>query len=129
MVAADMASRAAGMKVLAVGPGRATLQMAIRADMLNGYKTCHGGIIFTLADSAFGFACNSRNLLTVASGCNIEFLAPAHEGDVLTAEATEVALKGKIGVYDVLVKNQHGVTIATFRGRSHRLQSHIVESS
>lgn len=129
MMAGDSTSRALGMTVVEAGPGSATLRMTVRREMLNPYKTCHGGNIFTLADSAFGFAANSRNFISVASGCSIEFLAPAHDGDVLTAQATEVAQQGKIGVYDVAVKNQHGVTIAAFRGRSHRLPGHIVENS
>ena len=128
MLAADQASRAMGMAIVAVSVGCATVQMTIRADMVNGHQTCHGGIIFTLADSAFAFACNNRNLLTVASGCSIEFLAPAYAGDILTAEAREVALRGRTGVYDVAISNQTGTVIAAFRGRSHRLQGQIVES-
>jgi acyl-CoA thioesterase len=89
--------------------------------MVNGHKICHGGMVFTLADSAFAFACNSRNVPTVASGCSIEFLAPAREGDVLIAEAIEITLAGKTGIYDAIVRNQTGAIIATFRGRSHRL--------
>jgi acyl-CoA thioesterase len=117
----DNASQALGMRVLAVAEGSATVQMTVRADMVNGHKTCHGGMIFTLADSAFAFACNSRNVPTVASGCSIEFLAPAKEGDVLIAEAIEITLAGKTGIYDAIVRNQTGAIIATFRGRSHRL--------
>ena len=128
MLAADQASRAMGMAIIAVSAGCATVQMTIRADMVNGHQTCHGGIIFTLADSAFAFACNNRNLLTVAAGCSIEFLAPAYAGDILTAEAREVALRGRTGVYDVAISNQTGIVIAAFRGRSHRLQGQIVES-
>ena len=128
MLAADQASRAMGMAIVAVSAGCATVQMTIRADMVNGHQTCHGGIIFTLADSAFAFACNNRNLLTVAAGCSIEFLAPAYAGDILTAEAREVALRGRTGVYDVAISNQTGTVIAAFRGRSHRLQGQIVES-
>ena len=128
MLAADQASRAMGMAIVAVSAGCATVQMTIRADMVNGHQTCHGGIIFTLADSAFAFACNNRNLLTVAAGCSIEFLAPAYAGDILTAEAREVALRGRTGVYDVAISNQTGTVIAAFRGRSHRLPGQIVES-
>ena len=93
--------------------------MVVRADMLNGFATCHGGFITTLADSAFAFACNSRNDMTVASGLSIDFLAPAREGDCLTAEAAEVSLAGRTGVYDVNVRNQRGEAIAVFRGRSY----------
>jgi acyl-CoA thioesterase len=117
----DNASQALGMRVLSVTEGRATVQMAVRADMVNGHKTCHGGMIFTLADSAFAFACNSRNVPTVASGCSIEFLTPAKEGDTLIADAIEITLAGKTGVYDVVVRNQTGTIIATFRGRSRSL--------
>lgn len=123
MFDADEASRALGMQILSVAEGCATVRMAVRADMVNGHRTCHGGIIFTLADSAFAFACNSRNIPTVASGCSIEFLAPAREGDVLSAEANEVTLSGKTGIYDVAVRNQTGAIIAAFRGRSHPLPS------
>jgi acyl-CoA thioesterase len=126
MYAADAATQALGMRLDAVGPGHATLTMPIRADMLNGHRTCHGGFIFSLADSAFAFACNSRNVSTVASGCTIDFLAPAREGDVLTAIAQERSLAGRTGVYDVTVANQDGQTVALFRGRSYRIKGQIV---
>ncbi len=103
------------------------MTMTIRADMLNGHATCHGGFIFTLADSAFAFACNSYNLTTVAAGCSIEYLAPAREGDVLTATAREQSLNGRSGVYDIDVKNQRSETIALFRGKSTRIKGHVVE--
>lgn len=127
MYAADIASQSLGMRLVAVGPGWATLTMRIRADMLNGHKTCHGGLIFSLADSAFAFACNSRNASTVAAGCTIDFLAPAREGDVLTADARERSLGGRTGIYDVTVADQDGRAIALFRGRSHRIQGQIVD--
>ena len=101
--------------------------MTVRADMLNGHAICHGGFIFTLADSAFAFACNSYNLTTVASGCTIDFLAPAREGDVLTAVAHERSVSGRTGVYDIEVTNQHGETIALFRGKSYRIKGHVVD--
>src|ERR1700751_1234344 len=101
MYSRDRASQALGMKIASVGPGHAELTMAVRPDMLNGHAICHGGFIFTLADSAFAFACNSYNLTTVASGCAIEFLAPAREGDVLTATAQERSTAGRTGVYDI----------------------------
>ena len=103
--------------------------MTVRADMLNGHAICHGGFIFTLADSAFAFACNSYNLTTVASGCSIDFLAPAREGDVLTAIGQERNVSGRTGVYDIEVRNQTGNTIALFRGKSYRIKGHIVEAS
>jgi acyl-CoA thioesterase len=102
------------------------MSMTVRADMLNGHKTCHGGFIFALADSTFAFACNSRNLATVASGCSIDYLAPGFEGDVLTATAAEYSLAGRTGVYDVHVTNQHGKPIAIFRGRSYRINGQVV---
>jgi len=126
MYAQDTATQALGMRIEAIGPGRARLSMRVRADMLNGHRTCHGGFMFALADSAFAFACNSRNVSTVASGCTIDFLAPGLEGDVLTAEAQERSLAGRTGVYDVTVTNQDGRTVAIFRGRSYRIRGQIV---
>ena len=122
MFAKDRASIALGMRVANIGPGSATLTMSVREDMLNGADVCHGGLITTLADSAFAYACNSRNLLTLASGLSTDFVASALLGDVLTADATEVVLKGNTGVYDVTVRNQNSEVIATFRGRSHRMK-------
>ncbi|WP_298214883.1 hydroxyphenylacetyl-CoA thioesterase PaaI [Acidovorax sp.] len=119
MLANDRATQGLGIRITAMGPGQATLTMVVRADMLNGFATCHGGFITALADSAFAFACNSRNEMTVASGLSIDFLAPAREGDLLTAEAHEVSLAGRTGVYDVNVRNQQGEAIAAFRGRSY----------
>jgi acyl-CoA thioesterase len=126
MYAADEASRALGMRLDDIAPGRAMLTMRVRADMLNGHRTCHGGFIFSLADSAFAFACNSRNVSTVASGCTIDFLAPVREGDVLTATAHERSLAGRTGIYDVTVRNEDGHAIAVFRGRSYRIRGQIV---
>jgi acyl-CoA thioesterase len=128
MYSRDRASRAMGMKIAAVGPGRAELTMTVRADMLNGHAICHGGLIFTLADSAFAFACNSYNLTTVASGGAIDFVAPAREGDVLTAMARERSVSGRTGVYDIEVTNQRGETVAYFRGKSYRIKGHVVEA-
>jgi acyl-CoA thioesterase len=127
MYARDRASQALGMRIVDVGPGRARLTMTVRADMLNGHAICHGGFIFTLADSAFAFACNSYNLTTVASGCAIDFLAPAHEGETLTAIAVEQSAAGRTGVYDIDVTNQRGERIALFRGKSYRIKGHVVD--
>src|SRR5437764_7122954 len=124
----DRASRALGMAIAEIGPGSAKLTMTVRSDMVNGHAICHGGLIFTLADSAFAFACNSYNFNTVAQGCSIEYLAPAREGDVLTAVAQERSLAGRTGVYDIEVTNQHGETIALFRGKSYRIKGHIVDA-
>jgi acyl-CoA thioesterase len=123
----DRASQSLGMKVAKVGPGHAELTMAVRPDMLNGHAICHGGFIFTLADSAFAFACNSYNLTTVASGCAIDFIAPAREGDVLTAVAQERSSSGRTGVYDIEVHNQRGEKIAFFRGKSYRIKGHVID--
>ena len=121
LFANDRASKAMGMQVLDVTPGQATVSMTVRPDMLNGHETCHGGIIATLADSAFAFACNSYGEQTVASGFNIDLVAPARLGDVLTARCTEVAKAGRTGVYDTEVNNQRGERIAVFRGRSYTI--------
>jgi acyl-CoA thioesterase len=117
----DAASRGLGMHIEAVGPGTARISMTVRPDMLNGFKICHGGFITTLADSAFAFACNSYNEVTVASGIVVDFLAPAHEGDRLTAECHEVARTGRTGVYDIKVTDQNGRAIMVMRGRSHTM--------
>jgi len=126
MFAQDRASQMMGMRIVNVGPGRAQVAMTVRADMVNGHAICHGGFIFTLADSAFAFACNSNNQTTVASGAGIDFLAPAREGDVLTAVAEERGASGRTGVYDIAVRNQRGETIALFRGKSHRIKGTVI---
>jgi acyl-CoA thioesterase len=128
MFSEDRASQSLGMRLLDVRPGYAKLAMTVRPEMTNGHATCHGGFIFALADSAFAFACNSHNLRTVAAGCLIDFLAPAYEGDELTAEATEQARAGRSGVYDAVVTNQNGQRIALFRGRSRQVGGTIVET-
>jgi acyl-CoA thioesterase len=123
MMAKDRAARSMGLCITSVGPGRAQLQMTVRDDMLNGFDICHGGFITTLADTAFAYACNSTNELTVAAGLAIDFIAPARAADVLTASAREVALAGRSGIYDVEVRNQRDEIVAVFRGRSHRSRS------
>lgn len=119
MYARDLAAQAAGIAVTDIAPGCATLTMTVREDMLNGHATCHGGVIATLADTAFAYGCNSYDELTVASGFDIDFLAPGRLGDVLTARCVEVSRAGRTGVYDVTVLNQRGERIAVFRGRSY----------
>lgn len=114
----DRASKWLGMKLEEVRCGYARMSMRVTESMVNGHDLCHGGFIFTLADSTFAFACNSHNQRAVAAGCSIEFLAPALLGDVLTAEGLEQALAGRTGVYDMRVTNQKGETIALFRGKS-----------
>ena len=114
------------IELLACEPGRARLRMAVREPMLNGHKICHGGFIFTLADSTFAYACNSYNKVTVAAGASIEFLKPAHLGDVLTCEGVEQVLQGRHGIYDMQVTNQRGEVVAVFRGKSASIQGTIV---
>ena len=126
MFAADRASRGLGMAIVSVGEGTAMVSMTVRDDMLNSHEICHGGFITTLADSAFAFACNSRNVLTVAAGLTVDFLAPAHRGDVLTASATEASRSGSTGVYDIVVTNQDGARVALVRGRAHSLRGRTV---
>jgi acyl-CoA thioesterase len=123
----DPASQRLGMTLDDIRPGYARMSMRVREDMLNGHGTCHGGYIFMLADSAFAFACNSHNFNTVGAGCSIDYLAPSREGDLLTAQAQEQALSGKTGVYDVVVANQEGRTVALFRGKSHRVSGMVAE--
>ena len=120
MYARDSASQSLGMELLAVGPGTARMRMRLRDDMLNGHGTGHGGLVFALADSAFAFACNARGGTVVALACQITFVAPARPGDELEAEAVEQARAGRTGVYDVMVRNQRGETVALFRGNSYR---------
>jgi len=110
-----------GIKVLKVKTGHAELTMKVTNDMLNGFGIAHGGIMFTLADTAFAFACNSRNRLTVAAGCEIKFLQMVHPGDSLTAVATERDYNGKVGTYDVKITNQNDAEVATFIGQSRTL--------
>ena len=118
----DRATRMLGMQVVAVAPGSAELTMEVREDMLNGHDICHGGLITTLADSAFAFACNSYNEVTVASGFDVSLVAPARLGDELRARASEISRAGRTGVYDIAVTNQRGEAVAFFRGRSHTIK-------
>ena len=122
----DRASRALGMQVLAVGPGSATLSMTVREDMLNGHDICHGGLVATLADSTFAFACNAYNEATVAAGFDVSLLAASRLGDVLTATARELNRAGRTGVYDISVSNQRGEAVAVFRGRSYSMKGKAV---
>lgn len=127
MFAADRASREfMQMELLSCAPGRAVMRMTVRQDMLNGHEICHGGLIFTLADSTFAFACNSYNKVAVAAGCSIEFLKPAQLGDVLTCEGVEQTLQGRHGIYDMRVSNQRGEVVAMFRGKSAQIQGTVI---
>lgn len=127
MFAVDRASKDfMQMELLSCEPGRAAMRMLVREPMLNGHQICHGGFIFTLADSTFAFACNSRDLASVASGASIEFLKPAHLGDVLTCEGVERMLQGRHGIYDMTVSNQRGETVAMFRGKSAQIKGGVL---
>lgn len=117
----DLASQKLGLRIAEIRPGYARLVMAVREDMVNGHGLCHGGVIFTLADSAFAFACNTYDAVTVAAAASIEFLLPARPGDELTALAEERSRSKRTGVYDVTVRNQKGEPVALFRGRSHEI--------
>ncbi|WP_132860423.1 hydroxyphenylacetyl-CoA thioesterase PaaI [Shimia isoporae] len=123
----DRASQFLGMEIVEVGEGQATLRMTVKPDFCNGHGICHGGMTFTLADSAFAFACNSRNQATVAQHNQISYLAPAREGDELTAHAREINLNGRSGLYDVTVTNQDAVVIAEFRGASRAIRGQLFE--
>lgn len=118
----DYATQSLGMSVAEIGPGRCVATMTVRRDMLNGFGMCHGGLITTLADTAFAFACNSYGEMTVAAGFDAEFIKAAREGDLLTAEALERSQAGRLGLYDVTVRNQHGEVVAFLRGRSYRMR-------
>ena len=125
----DRASQAMGMRVEAIGPGSCTMTMTVRDDMLNGYGTCQGGLLSALADSCFAFACNAYNEMTVASGFNVEIVAPGRLGDVLTASAVEVSKSARMGVYGVDVRNQRDERVLAFRGRSYTLKGKPVLAS
>ncbi len=125
--AADTASKdTMGMDLMECSPGRAVVRMEVKALHLNGHQICHGGFIFTLADTTFAFACNSHNKVTVAAGCTIEFLKSAQLGDVLTCVGVEQTLMGRHGIYDMQVNNQQGEIIAMFRGKSAQIAGTIV---
>ena len=129
MLKDDHTTKGMGMSIDAVGPGTATLSMTVRKDHLNGHGSCHGGAIFTLADSAFAFACNSRGQRTVAQTNTITYLAAGKVGDRLTARAREVQLRGKSGIYDVTVTREDGTVIAEFRGQSRAIPGSLFDSA
>jgi acyl-CoA thioesterase len=117
---ADLASQALGIEIIDAAPGRVRIAMTVRADMVNGFGMCHGGIVFAFADSAFAFACNSYGEPMVAAGASIEFLAPAPGGERVTATASEVSRGVRHGIYDVAVSDAAGNVLAQFRGRCSR---------
>jgi acyl-CoA thioesterase len=122
----DHAARALGVVLDAIEPGRSRMSMTVRDDMVNSHGICHGGMIYSLADCAFAYSCNSRNRRTVAAGASIDYVSPARLGDRLTAVAEESALAGRTGVYDVRVLDQDERLIACFRGRSYRVAGEVV---
>lgn len=115
-----------GITVDEVAEGRGVLSMRVRADMLNGHGVCHGGFIFALADTAFAYACNSRNAVNLAQSCSIEFISPAREGERLTATAVQHFQADRTGLYDVTVQRDSGEVVAEFRGRSYRVRGEIL---
>lgn len=127
MLENDTCTKSMGMDVVEVAKGMAKVTMRVTQSMLNGHSTCHGGMLFTLADTAFACACNSENLAAVASGCSIEYIRPAFENDLLTAIAN-VKSQGKVtGTYDIEIVNQDQKLIALFRGKSHRIGTKLVK--
>jgi acyl-CoA thioesterase len=129
MFAVDVASKVTmGMELLLCAPGHARMRMQVREFHLNGHGICHGGFIFTLADSTFAFACNSHNNNAVAAAASIEFLKPAQLGDVLTSSGVEQVLVGRHGVYDMTVRNQRDEVIAVFRGKSAQIAGTVVNT-
>jgi acyl-CoA thioesterase len=127
MWAADRASAGLGMRILRIAPGEADLTMPVEARMVNGHGICHGGFIYTLADSAFAFACNSFNRRAVAQSNSITYLRPARIDDLLTARAIQTTSAGRSGITDVTVTDHQGRSIAVFRGLSRTLEGHLVE--
>ena len=125
----DRASKWLGLELVEVGEGRAVMTLEVKPHHCNGHGTCHGGVTFSLADSAFAFACNSRNRRTVAQHNLVSYIAPAREGDMLRAEAREVSLSGANGIYDVDVVRQDGTKIAEFRGMSRTIKGQFFEES
>jgi len=126
MMSRDVTAQWLGIALDEVRAGYARMHMTVKPEMANGHGICHGGLIFTLADTTFAYACNSYNQVALASSCMIDFLAPGQVGDVLGAEAVEQALRGRQGVYDVRITNQQGELIALFRGKSTQIRGSVV---
>ncbi|MGH9243657.1 MAG: hydroxyphenylacetyl-CoA thioesterase PaaI [Acidimicrobiales bacterium] len=129
MLERDTCAAALGIELVDVGSGRATMRMTVRPDMLNGHGQVHGGLIFTLADTAFAVACNSDDEVTVAAAASIEFLATVGVGAVLVAEAERRHEGRRTGVYDITVTEADGARVALFRGRSHRIGGSVTKAS
>lgn len=126
LLAGDLASQSLGLRLVSVSSGEARMTMQVRPDMVNGHGICHGGLIFTLADSAFAFACNSYGDNAVAVNGSIDFLAPVRAGDELTAQARELWRSHRHGIYEAQVTNQDGNVVALFRGRSQRIDGRLI---
>jgi len=126
MWAEDATSRGLGIELIAVEPGSAVLLMVVGAEMVNWHNTCHGGFIYLLADTAFGYACNSRNQRMVAQHCSITYLNPAQRGDRLTAQAIELQRAKRSGIYDVAVTRADGTPIAEFRGHARAIDGTLL---
>ena len=129
MLEYDKGMQALGITLCEVRPGFSRMRMTVREDMLNSFQSCYGGMMFSLADCAFAYACNSHNEVTVASGCDIDFVRPARLGDELTAIAEERTTSGRSGIYDVEVVNQNGETVAHMRGRCRRITGTVIRST
>src|SRR4051812_1382793 len=124
----DAATQSIGMILVSVGPGQAVITMTVTGRMVNGHRICHGGFIFTLADSAFAFACNTYNQRTVAQHCAVTFLQPGRRGDTLTGYSVERNRSGRSGIYDVTVRDGRGEVVAEFRGHSRTIAGTLVSS-
>ncbi len=118
----DKAAQALGITLDSIKPGQATMSMTVREDMLNGFRICHGGIIFALADTAFAYACNSRNARTLALSCSITYATAVQLGDVLIAVAHEESLNNRTGLYNIVITNKESKKVAFFRGNSYNTQ-------
>jgi acyl-CoA thioesterase len=126
MWADDRASQGLGMEIQRMAPGEAFISMQVRPDMTNGHGICHGGFIFTLADSAFAFACNTYDQSTVAQQCAVTFIEPVRQGEVLTAHAVERTRAGRSGIYDVTVRDSRNTVVAEFRGHSRTIAGSLL---
>lgn len=129
MLARETAASTLGIEIESMAEGEAVLAMTVQANMLNGHQTCHGGYLFSLADTAFAYACNSRNHASVGASCSIDYLAPGRAGDKLRAVAKEISLRGKTGIYDVSVYNQQQELLVLFRGKSHRISGAVLAAT
>ncbi|NKI18648.1 hydroxyphenylacetyl-CoA thioesterase PaaI [Spongiibacter sp. KMU-166] len=126
LMARDQASRHLGMELVSVSPGKAEMKMLVKDYMVQGHGNCHGGYIFTLADTTFAFACNTYDAVSVAQGCNIEYVRPGKLDDTLTAKCAQLSRGKRTGVYDVTIENQDGELIALMRGKSYQVGASLL---